>query len=37
MKQPIYKVWLMKYTDAWYKLSPEEQKKHMAMIEESLK
>jgi len=37
MEQPIYKVWLMKYTDAWYKLSLEEQKNHLAKIEESLK
>ena len=37
MEQPIYKVWLMKYKDAWYKLSPEEQKNHLAKIEESLK
>jgi len=37
MEQPIYKLWMMKYTDAWYKLSPEEQKKRLAMVEESLK
>ena len=37
MDQTIYKVWMVKYTDAWYKLSPEAQKKHLAMIEESLK
>jgi hypothetical protein len=37
MEQPIYKLWMMRYTDAWYKLSPEEQQKHLAKIEESLK
>ena len=37
MEQPVYKVWLMKYKDAWYKLSPEEQQKHLAKVEESLK
>ncbi len=37
MDQSIYKVWMMKYTDAWYKLTPEEQKTHLAKVEESLK
>jgi len=37
MAQPIYKVWMMNYTDAWYKLSPEEQNKAMAKIEQALK
>ncbi len=37
MEQPIYKVWMMKYTDAWYKLSPDEQKTRLAKVEESLK
>jgi hypothetical protein len=37
MAQEIYKVWLMKYTDAWYRLSPEEQANHMAKIMEALK
>ncbi len=37
MDQPIYKVWMMKYTEAWYKLSPEEQKAQLAKVEESLK
>jgi len=37
MAQPVYKVWLMKYTESWYKLTTEEQNKLMAQIEESLK
>ena len=37
MAQPVYKVWLMKYTESWYKLTTEEQNKIMAQIEESLK
>ena len=28
MSKPIYKVWLGKYTEAWYELSPEEQQKY---------
>jgi len=37
MAQPVYKVWLMKYTESWYELTTEEQNKLMAQIEESLK
>ena len=37
MSQPIYKVWFMKYKDAWYKLTPEEQKKLMEKVEASFK
>ncbi len=34
MDQPVYKLFLVKYTEAWYQLSEEEQQKHDAMIEE---
>jgi hypothetical protein len=37
MAQPIFKVWFMKYTDAWYKLSKEEQNSLMAQVQASLK
>ena len=37
MAQPIYKVWLMKYTEPWYKLTTEEQNKLMAQVAEALK
>jgi hypothetical protein len=38
MAQPIYKVWMLKkYTDAWYKLTPEEQEKQMSKVEQALK
>jgi uncharacterized protein (DUF1330 family) len=37
MAQPIYKVWMMNYTDAWYKLSPEEQNAYGAKVEQALK
>jgi len=37
MAQPVYKVWMMKYTESWYKLSKEEQEKHDAKIAEALK
>ena len=37
MDQPIYKVWTMKYKDAWYQLTPEQQKDRLAKVEESLK
>jgi hypothetical protein len=36
MAQPIYKVWFMKYTEAWYRLSPEEQNTLMAQVGASL-
>jgi hypothetical protein len=37
MAQPVYKVWFMKYKDAWYKLTPEERSKYETQISESLK
>jgi hypothetical protein len=37
MSQAIYKVWFMRYKDAWYKLSPEEQKKLMDKNEALMK
>jgi len=37
MGQTIYKMFLMKYKDAWYALSPEEQQKLGGQGEESLK
>ncbi len=37
MAQPIYKVWMAKYTESWYKLSKEEQEKHEAKVAEALK
>jgi len=37
MEQPIYKLWLMKYKDAWYRLSPEEQHALEVKVEEALK
>lgn len=37
MAQPIYKFFMFKPKEAWYQLSQEEQKNHLAKIEESLK
>ena len=37
MSQAIYKVWFMRYKDAWYTLSPEEQKKLMDKNEALMK
>jgi hypothetical protein len=37
MAGPIYKVWLMKYKEPWYKLTIEEQNKLMAQGGEALK
>jgi hypothetical protein len=37
MAQTIYKVWLAKWKDAWYKLSPEEQQKISAQVQAALK
>ena len=38
MAQPIYKVWMVKkYTDAFYKLTTEEQNKVLANAEQQLK
>jgi hypothetical protein len=37
MAQPIYKVYLMKWKDAWYKLTPEEQEKLLNKVEQAMK
>ena len=37
MEQPVYKVWMMKYTDAWYKLTQEEKQAFEAKNAEALK
>lgn len=37
MAQPIYKLFLGKPKEAWYQLSQEQQKSHLAKSEESLK
>jgi hypothetical protein len=37
MAQPIYKVWFMKYTEPWYKLTTDEQNNLMSLAAESLK
>jgi hypothetical protein len=37
MAQPIYKVFIMKYKEPWYKLTTEEQNKLFAQGEEALK
>jgi hypothetical protein len=37
MAQPIYHVWFMKYTEAWYRLSTEEQNALMAQVQASMK
>jgi len=37
MAQPIYKVWLMKYKEPWYKLTTEQQNKLNEQNQESLK
>lgn len=37
MAQPVYKVWLAKYKDAWYQLSQEEQNKMQERNLQSLK
>jgi len=37
MAQSVYKVFLGKPTEAWYQLSQEEQKSHLAKSEESFK
>ena len=37
MAQPIYKVYMFKYTEAWYQLSKEEQDQHNAKIAEIMK
>jgi hypothetical protein len=37
MAQPVYKLWFMRYKEAWYKATPEERNKLEAQIAESLK
>jgi hypothetical protein len=37
MAQPIYKLWFMRYKEAWYKLTPAERDQLMAKDQESLK
>ncbi len=37
MAQPIYKVFMAKYTDAWYQLTVEEQQAHSNRVNEALK
>jgi hypothetical protein len=32
MAGPIYKLWMARYTDAWYQLSEEEQNSHNAKV-----
>ena len=36
MAQPVYKLWLFRFTEAWYQLSPEEQQRLLARDEEAL-
>jgi hypothetical protein len=35
MAGPIYKLWMFKYTDAWYQLSEEEQSDFLAKLREA--
>jgi hypothetical protein len=35
MAGPIYKLWMFKYTDAWYQLSEEERNSYFAKIQEA--
>ncbi len=37
MAQPVYKVWMMKYKDAWYRLTKEEQAKFEAQVTAAMK
>jgi hypothetical protein len=37
MAQPIYKVWMMKYKEGWYRLTKDEQAKMGAQVDEALK
>jgi len=37
MAQPVYKVWMMKYKDAWYRLSKAEQDEYSAKMAAALK
>ena len=36
MSKPIYKVWLVKLTEAAYEMSPEEMNKHLEKVDEAL-
>ncbi len=36
MAQPVYKLWMAKWSEAWYQLSEDEQQQHMAKIEAAL-
>ena len=36
MAQPVYKLWLFRFTEAWYQLSPEEQQRLLVLGEEAL-
>ena len=36
MAQPVYKNWFARYTEAWYKLTPDEQNALMAANEASI-
>jgi hypothetical protein len=36
MDMPIYKLFLVKYTDAWYQLTPEEQQKLATQVDAAL-
>jgi len=35
MTEPIYKLWMFKYNEAWYKLSDEERKKQFAKLKKA--
>jgi hypothetical protein len=37
MAQPVYKLWMAKFTPAWYDLTKEEQDKHTAKEAETMK
>ena len=37
MAQPVYKIFMMKYKDAWYQLSPEEQHAYETKVAAILK
>lgn len=35
MAEPIYKLWMFKYSDAWYQLSEEERNSHFTKLQEA--
>ena len=37
MAEPIYKLWMFKYTEAWYQASEEERKSQLAKLREAYK